>query len=198
MEKAPNIFDKISGVLSKPEGFFNYVKNEQGIQNAFLFFALVSLVNLVGNFILSFILPEAYTITQIISGYIGSLILIFVLALVFHLFLKMFGGKASYEATFRAYAYAMTPTLLFGWIPFFGVLALLYTIYLVTKGFSIVHEIGMGAAFFAFILPIVILIILIVLLLGFAILGFFAGQYANMADEVSETTGLLTRILRKS
>jgi len=50
----------------------------------------------------------------------------------------LFSGRAGFEATFRVVAYAAAPTVL-AWLPWIGVLAVVYGVYLTVVGLERVH-----------------------------------------------------------
>ncbi|MBU5689648.1 MAG: Yip1 family protein [Candidatus Aenigmatarchaeota archaeon] len=189
-----NLFDKIIAVFSKPNDFFAYVKNEIGIGSAFVYFAVLSLFSTFVDYILNILFGESPIFVLVISYGLG-LALIFVASFVFHIFLKIFDGKSNYEGTFKAYAYSITPSLLFGWIPYIKMVALLYSIYLGVKGFSIIHEISMVKSFFAFIMPIILLIIMLIVAYIIGI-SYLTSINPYLSNDLTETTGMATRIFK--
>ena len=180
----PGILDKINEILTKPSDFFDSVKYEEGIKGVFKFFTILSLVNLsvglvdyfltsfgflpfslfsffpfggMANIpfgqdaiaslgILGFIIPMANYAVGLIGSFIGAAIVYFLIML-----LK---GTTDFKATYRIIAYAMTPTLLLGWVPFAGFFISLYSIYLGTRGVSKICGMPMLRSFIAvFLIP---------------------------------------------
>ncbi|MFH1126531.1 MAG: YIP1 family protein [archaeon] len=104
-------------------------------------------------------------ITTLIVGSIG----IFIVAAIYHLFLKLTGAKKDFEATYRVLAYVSVFNILTAIssaeIPALQGIAFfisLYVIYLIIRGFSKVHEITMMRAGIAVLIPIIIAIVLVV------------------------------------
>ena len=87
-----------------------------------------------------------------------------------HLFVRAFGGRKGYGNTIRAFAYGNTPLLLFGWIPFAGMLFPLWAWVLNIIGIRQLHEISTGRAIGAVLLSIIALIIIVVLVVLFVVL----------------------------
>jgi hypothetical protein len=92
-----------------------------------------------------------------VIGVIG----LFIGALILHIFFKILGGKGTYDGTFRILAYA-SATAVFIWIPFVGILAGLYMIYVVVIGGTKVHKISTLKSVVAVVMPVVIGIVIIV------------------------------------
>ena len=87
-----------------------------------------------------------------------------------HLFVRAFGGRKGYGNTIKAFAYGDTPLLLFGWIPFVGMLFPIWAWVLNIIGIRQLHEISTGRAIGAVLLSIVTLVIIVVLIVLFAVL----------------------------
>jgi hypothetical protein len=193
-----SLIEKIKKVILSPSEFFEEIKTEKGISKAFKYLALLSLVNLVigivsftfsitfiyplGN--LSKFLPLVDTLGIVIPVviYIDSLILSFVVSGFTHLFVKLFKGKGDYSDTYKALIYASTPSLLFGWVPYAGIIFGLYSFYLSLKGISKLHEVSMIRAFIMLIAPIVV-IILAIIAIG-VVLSTYLVQTSNLIEIV--------------
>jgi hypothetical protein len=176
MSLIQTLLEKIKKVIFHPNEFFESVKTEAGIMEAFKFFVIVSLVYLVFTIILFFATPS-----MIVSGflsfgpfsgllggvsipifiYISLIVSIFVGAAIIHIVAMLLGGKGDYSATYKALAYAATPSLLAGWIPFLGILAGLYSLFLAIIGISKLHQVTLARAFVIVITPVIIFIVLI-------------------------------------
>jgi hypothetical protein len=170
------IIEKIKKVIFNPNEFFESVKAEAGIIEAFKFFVIVSLVYLVFTIILFFATPSMLLsgllsfgpFSGLLGGlsipifiYIFSIVLIFVVAAIAHIVAMLLGGKGDYSATYKALAYAATPYLLVGWIPFLGIFVNLYSLFLAIIGISKLHQVTLARAFAIVIIPVIILIVLI-------------------------------------
>jgi hypothetical protein len=77
-----------------------------------------------------------------------------------HLFVRAFGGRKGYGNTMKAFAYGNTPLLLFGWIPFVGMLFSIWALVLNIIGIGQLHGISTGRAVGAVLLGIVVLVII--------------------------------------
>jgi len=190
--------EKIKKVILSPSEFFDAIKAEEGISQAFIYYAVLSLIFDI-LFGLSYIfIPVALTpsmpfkrlgVMWIIISYIAGLIFVFINAGITHIFTKILGGKGDYSATFKSLVYASTPTLLLGWIPLIGVIFSIYTLYLTIKGISSLHSITMLRAFIAvLVIPSIIAIILGILF------GAFVSSLATIS--LPGPTGSFLQILR--
>jgi hypothetical protein len=199
------IIEKIKKIIFQPTEFFESIKNEPGIIEAFKFFIIVSLVYFIFALILFFVAPSILLgglfgfgpslgllgglgISLPIFIYIFLIVSTFVLAGVTHIIAILLGGKKDFSLTYKAVAYASTPSLLLGWIPFIGILANLYSLFLVIIGISKLHQVTLVRAFVIVIMPVIILIIL-GFVFSLAITSLFLGafkQAGGLPSELSE------------
>jgi len=204
-----NLLEKIKKVLSSPSEFFDEIKKEKGIGEAFKYFALLSLLQpLVTTVVLAQGLNfEKYSV--IFGGltfgagiavytilYLFSLVFSFIGVGIIHLSAKLLGGKGDYSATYKVFAYGTTPTLLFGWIPWIGLILALYSYYLELKGLSKLHDVTMSRSFVITLLPVaVIMIILLIMFLVMGIVtlslikGHMTGQFFSVISRIPMTSG---------
>jgi hypothetical protein len=177
-----SLIKKVKKVILSPSDFFEEIKAEKGISEAFKYLAILSLVNLVVDIvdIVSFILSIPYIsplgnlssflplrgvlstalgIVISVVMYISGLILSFIGVGFIHLFVKLFKGKGAYSDTYKALIYASTPSLLFGWVPWVRFIFGLYSFYLSLKGISKLHEVSMLRAFIMLITPTIVIIL---------------------------------------
>jgi len=103
---------------------------------------------------------------------VGAFASLFMSGSLTHLFVRAFGGRKGYGNTMKAFAYGNTPLLLFGWIPFVGMLFPLWALVLNIIGIRQLHEISTGRAIGAVLLGIVALVIVGVLI-GLLVVLFF-------------------------
>jgi hypothetical protein len=122
-----------------------------------------------------------------VIGVIG----LFIGALILHIFFKILGGKGTYDDTFRILAYA-SATAVFSWIPFVGILAGLYMIYVVVIGGTKVHKISTLKSVVAVVMPVVIGIVIIVGLIF--VISFFSISSGEMYGDSSVTSAYDFRI----
>jgi len=163
--------EKAKLVLTKPSKFFEGVKKEEGVQPAFTYFAVISLVNLVLGTAASYLflrslLGTSVSLPTLIVSYVISLLFAFVVAGILHVWIKLFRGKGNYAKTFQLYVYSDTPKMLIGWIPFIGsLIGSVYGLILLIIGGEILHGFSRRRSIFVFVIPAVIVIVLAVLAL---------------------------------
>lgn len=160
-------------VLFDPGAAFGMMRREGGIMEPFLYFLAGSwgsgifaaiytvLGHLTGSATKS---PLGGPGTEIFLIFVLPPIFIFISALINHLCLILVGAPThSFEATFCVLCFAggslsllqILPSI--GWFAFVIILAMLiWHIYIVTTGFAAVHEISMGRALTAVLLPMII------------------------------------------
>ena len=201
------IFDKIKKVLLRPTEFFTEIKKEVGVGKAFKYLALISLVYAVLLTIFMFIFSIFlggfglfFLLVLPIIIYFISLIGSFVGAGFMHLFVKMFGGKGDYSATYKVSVYSATPTFLLGWIQFVNLFVSIYSFYLYLKGLSILHDISMGRAFLIAIIPAIIIVAIVfafifIFLFGMIVPSFYTGSITETIPY--EYTGYAWQIMTK-
>lgn len=168
--KAPMGFiEKIKKVILSPNEFFDAIKTEEGITQAFIYYAILSLIYSILFGIFYFLMPTflgpmpfgELGIAMIVISYVVGLISVFIYAVITHIFTKIVGGNGNYSATFKSLVYASTPSLLLGWVPMIGVIFAIFSLYLMIKGISKLHGITMLRAFVAvFIIPLIIGIVI--------------------------------------
>ena len=208
MEKSIGFFGKISGSLTNPEGFFSSVKTETGIFKSLIYFAVLSLIGVFVKFLgialnIQLLLQTKGMLTyaDVLSSYAGSFVLLFIGIGIFHIFVRLFGGQGGFAETFKANVYGNTPSFLFGWIPYVGVLGILYGIYLFIKGLSVLHGMTMGKAFLAFLIPVLILVVLFVIaiaLIGATIIGILLGKGGVLSQlPGTQITGNLVKVVSR-
>jgi len=109
-------------------------------------------------------------VTFALLAVLGAFASLFISGSLTHLFVRAFGGRKGYRNTIKAFAYGYTPLLLFGWIPFVGMLFQLWALVLNIIGIRQLHEISTGRAIGAVLLGIVALVIIAVLIALFVVL----------------------------
>ncbi|MBI2676265.1 MAG: YIP1 family protein [Candidatus Aenigmarchaeota archaeon] len=183
-KKEMTLLEKAGTVLKDPKGFFDAIKREDGVKNAFIFIAAASLVPTVIS-----ILAAALGLSQAANAieslgflsiyllipvfYVLSVLLYFVQAGILHIFVFMAGGKKGYHSTYKALAYGNLPSTLVSWIPLIGFIGTLWSLYLVILGISKLHEITMLRALIAVIVPALAIFLFIVFAAAFWALGGF-------------------------
>ncbi|MFX1562855.1 MAG: YIP1 family protein [Promethearchaeota archaeon] len=76
--------------------------------------------------------------------YLGNVAKFPLLGLIYHLLAKLLRGKGPLLESFKVAIYATSPMLLFGWIPFFGLISGLWTSFLYVIAFHRLHDTPLG------------------------------------------------------
>lgn len=87
-------------------------------------------------------------------------IALFIGGIILHIFVYIAGGRKGLTTTVRAIIYSVTPNLIFGWIPFIGILAGFWTLALEILAIKELHEISTTRAFVAVFLPAIVIAVL--------------------------------------
>lgn len=171
------IIEKAKMVMTKPSEFFESVKSEPGIGPAFKYLAIIAFVPIIP--ILLLVLAGMSGSSQIpfdflaralpfpiiaipIFSYVSTLLFPFLFAGIIQVSAKLLKGSGDYAATYRAIVYAGTPATLLSWIPIVGGISGLWSLYLVVKGVSKLHDVSMGRA----VLIVLLLLLVIVVVAG--------------------------------
>ncbi|MGD2072997.1 MAG: hypothetical protein PVG65_05870 [Candidatus Thorarchaeota archaeon] len=100
----------------------------------------------------AFVMAPDLEVTTGISRYIWVGVITYVyniakfpiLGLMFHIFAKILKGDGSLLVSFKVGVYAASPVLLFGWIPYFGLVSGLWVGYLYVIAFKMLHNSPLG------------------------------------------------------
>jgi hypothetical protein len=92
-------------------------------------------------------------ILMVISAFIGGAIV--------HIFVYLLGGRKGIVKTIIALMYGDTPYLLFGWIPFIGLIAIIWALVLNVLGIRQFQELTTERAILAIIMPFIIIGIIV-------------------------------------
>ena len=168
------IADKVKGFLLKPVETFQQAKNDE-TGTVFTYFAALLLVNAVLS---ALVAAEGFGGMEKITGLtfglafpvlvffmvlVGGFIATLVFAAWIHLWVYLFGGRKGIMQTIKAILYGNTPRLLFGWIPFVGIVFAVWSLILGILGIRELQELSTGKAvlvvFIAVIIPLIILIL---------------------------------------
>ena len=156
-------------LLSPKEAFKKY-KLEMG--ESLVYYTILLTINSIlaalffPKMLLIMIPPEYSVGLLVVVRIITSIVGILIGSAWLHLFVMLFGGKG-YEKTLRANIISTTPMLLFGWIPYVGIVTWVWSFILLIIGLSVVHRFSTGRSFIVLLIsgliPLVILIILVML-----------------------------------
>lgn len=176
---SPGWRKKLKDIHFRPSEFYQEIDSEsfsepsRFVASTGLLFGLILFsLGLIGS------LTTEATATSIIGLFGISFILIpiallmgaFIQSFLVHIAVYVF-GKRGLDKTYNAVAYPVTAVLIWGWIPLLNIFASIYSIYLQTRGISILHDMSTGKALVAVIWP----ILLSVVLTFFAIFAMLAG-----------------------
>ena len=180
--------EKVKGFLGAPSNTFNDVKAE-ALGNALKYFTIWAVIYAILRTIVFYTVERRVfqtiwdllgvsdaavyrfdPVTFALLAVVGAFASVFISGSLTHLFVRAFGGRKGYGNTIKAFAYGNTPLLLFGWIPFVGMLFPLWALVLNIIGIRQLHEISTGRAIGAVLLGIVALVIIVVLIVLFVVL----------------------------
>ncbi|KCZ71422.1 Yip1 domain [Candidatus Methanoperedens nitroreducens] len=187
-----NFLEKVKGFLLEPSNAFYLSKEDTFFQAMKYYFILGAIYSALHTFIYS----DLLTLMSSFSGtwfdsMVGSLGMvsvadpgierkimifadellyalpgIFIGGAIFHIGVYIAGGKKGFDQTLRITMYGSTPSLLLGWIPIIGIIAGIWSLILQTLGIRQLHEITIGRAIIAVLIPLIILGLLTVVLFG--------------------------------
>ena len=175
-EKNLSLFKKIKNVLTSPTKFYNSVKSEKGFKSPMIYLLVMSLLSTVLSTVYTLVFPSSFlgvtvptsleaSIIGILDAFVIGIIATFLIVGLFHVFVYLLGGKNGFLQTFKSNVYGSTPSYIFGWIPYVNIVAAVYTLfYLIPKGISMQHNMSMGRAVLAVVLPIIIILVLVFVL----------------------------------
>lgn len=180
-------FEGVIEVLFHPKQLFEEMPLTGGYKEPLLFASiniiLATLLNslkeiILGNAALD-IMPLAINfITNVVGGIVG----LFIAYGIIHLLLKIVGAKKDFEATFRVGA-CLTAFALLSWIPYLGIIILLYVAYLEIVVFAKIHEISAFRSFIAVLLiPLIVLLIIAIMTAGLSYL-WISGLQRDMLSQ---------------
>jgi len=180
--------EKVKGFLGAPSNTFNNVEAE-GLGSALKYFTIWVVIYAILRTIVFYTVERRVfqtlwdllevsdaavyrfdPVTFALLAVLGAFASLFISGSLTHLFVRAFGGRKGYGNTIKAFAYGNTPVLLFGWIPFVGMLFPIWALVLNIIGIRQLHEISTGRAIGAVLLGIVALIIITVLIALFVVL----------------------------
>lgn len=186
-----SFIEKTKMIIFNPKGFFDIMPQAGGYKDPLIFCTVITIISTILSSVLSQALGLA--VGKMANGIVSammSLIIGIILcpivwatalsigALVDNSMLRLFGGKGTYEATFRVLAYS-TAMMLILWIPLAGFLTGIYQIYINLVGFRKVHSMTTGKVLAAMLIPIVVILIIVIIfaiVFGLAFLSILNGR----------------------
>ena len=188
-------FELMKGFLLTPVETFRTVRDTD-LGDSLKYYLILLAINAVLSAIVSLAMASAVrtTITSIFTqagiplpavtgaGVIGialmmiivQFVLVFIGAAWLHVFVWLLGGRRGYLQTLKAIIFGSTPTMLFGWIPFIGFLACLWSLVLGIFGLQELQNMTTLKAVLA-----IFFSVMIVILIAIAIASFFVIAYSE-------------------
>ncbi len=168
----------------KSDEVYNETK-EESFSESFKFFivmAAISATFLFLNLLIKMKVDIGWTIRISLGSFVIGIILTFVTACIYHLFVKLFGGKKGFTETFKTFAYiegfsVLTSLVLlilpYKFAMFINIIVLLWGLVIFIMLFEKYTELGLGKGIGAFILGAIATLILmgiIIMIAGFTTL----------------------------
>src|SRR3989344_5507069 len=176
-ESSVSLGKKLGMLFSAPQEFFERVR-EESIGKSILMFLIVGVAVAAIGFVLGRIISSAFQYNSFIGiNYFGLFgffsvflavfyfIATFVYSGVSHLILRWMGGQGDYKDTYNACTYSLVPAVILNVIPLIGFFSLIYSVVLMTFGFSRYHRRFKGIAVVAALVPIIAVVVLLGLFL---------------------------------
>ena len=178
--------EKVKGFIINPIETFQQVKEEplgDGLRYYVPLLILQSLLNVLIITVLAGTLGgNIFSVYESLPGFamggsvfmvllftlfvVGGLIGVFIGGGIIHLGVLMFGGKRGYIETVKAVIYGGTPSLLFGWLPFIGIVFGLWAFVLEIFGIRELQEMSTGRAVAAVLVPIIIIGVIVTIIVA--------------------------------
>lgn len=185
-----DILQKLKLILLNSNDFWLKIEEEKGLKKVLKYLLFISSWGIVITYSAGYysnekVRSEPTNFLVGILGYYGLFfILSFLTASMMHLSLKIFKGQASFDKTYQVFIYALTPQILFGFVPVVNLFSSFYAFYLGLLGFSKIHKIGFWKVFFAGTISSIFLFISL-FLLGFTLVSTSPVLKEMMNDYIS-------------
>lgn len=183
-----DFIEKAKGFLFEPSKTFDACKDES-LNEAIKYYAIIALIFSAISALL-FVIASTLFGSMMGLGNLGmmfgagagimSAVLIFVMLFVMfiigafiggailHIFVYIVGGRKGIAQTLKAVMYGGTPMLLFGWIPYIGFIASIWSLILEVIGIQKLQELTTVRAVIAVVvIPVIVAVILAILLAAF-------------------------------
>jgi len=103
---------------------------------------------------------------------IVQFVLVFIGAAWLHIFVYVVGGRRGYLQTLKSVTFGSTPAMLFGWIPFVGLLSGIWSLVLGIFGLRELQDLTTMKAVLAVILSLIVIVLLIIALAAFFFIAY--------------------------
>src|SRR5659263_140288 len=169
-----DFYEKVKGFILEPSKTFDATK-EDTLEDALKYYVCITAIfsaisavlfafasTLFGSMMGGFetMMVAGAGITGAISIFVMLLILMviwaFISGAIVHIFVYLLGGRKGIAKTIIALMYGDTPYLLFGWIPFIGLIAIIWALVLNVLGIRQFQELTTGRAILSIFIPILI------------------------------------------
>ncbi len=165
-----DIIPKIKGLLLDPTETLNNLR-EEPIESACVFFIAIAVISTVLTAIISLLNPimanAAYLLGYLVGTFVGLIIGLVIATIILHIFVYICGGRKGLGQTLKAVIYSYTPVAIIGWIPFIGIISIIWSFILEILAIREFHEISTTRAALAVIIPMVLMIIILVIVIAF-------------------------------
>ncbi|WP_421909188.1 YIP1 family protein [Methanolacinia petrolearia] len=172
------------------------------------YFAVLFIINSVLFTIVKYAGIDAETIALIpgseniffISAFavISSLVQTVIFVMLLHFWVYILCGKGGVMQTVKAFVYANTPMLLFGWIPVIGFIFTIWSAVLNVLGIRELHKMSTGEAAGAFVAAIIITVGLFIFLIGALVIPLIGKATVTQTPDSGYSDIFRTSSLRSS
>ena len=167
------IFGNIRGLLTRPLATFRAVRDEE-MRSVFRYFLFILVADAILTAIISLsgagtfgllwrVMRIRHPVLIVFAVLVGGLVVIPLFSAWLHIWVRLVGGTSGFPRTVRAVMYGATPGLLFGWIPYIGILFYFWTLVLIIFGLYELQGIEAERAAFAVIVAVIIPLVLLIL-----------------------------------
>ena len=180
----PAFLKTIQKVLFQPDEFFTALNPHRPLKEPFLFFVIITCINIVLQVIFSLI-QNNFKPVEILIAAVEIIPLVFLLTGFLHLGVLFFRGKGGIRDTFLVMLYSST-TGLFSPIPFVGlIIGTIWGLIIIIIGYKHVHQLKTGKAIGAYIIPLIL-----IFLISFAVL---IPKLIKAKQATTEVRGMLAK-----
>ncbi len=173
------MYEKAKEVILTPNRFFREL-DERGIGPAFyysLVIGVISIILTIGvGLLMDFPTYSALWSYVVLFTLVSVLVFNFAMAGLLHVILLIFRGKGKYSETYQLLMYSNTVSGLFGWIPYAGFLASIWSFALIAIGAEKTRKISRAKGVFVAILYFIVLAVVVALIAVFLAAGYVASN----------------------
>lgn len=169
-------FQKTKQIIKTPKEFFKKEKPAKSFKDDLKYLLFLSVISsaliLIFDFVLGYIVPTlsgqgqgplnfAVVVYAFGVSVMGAFLSTLIFGVILHIIAKVFKGNGSFKTTLSLAIYSSSANLLMGWIPVVGVIASIYTLYILYIGGAEYHDMPSRRALIAFVIvPIVLTVLL--------------------------------------